>query len=589
MTKTHLAIFLFVVFLFVFIAACSGGNPIAGGEPADPAAPPILNLNTGGVGMDGVMVDPDQYGCDVAPGSAHVVHFEPSLDFADSVFEAQCSGGSWRVDGEDIGYTVETDERYIEWVAPQAGGPVQFVFRPVSDGRYQGPALGMMINVSDEWYMNPREPIPYDREAAYANPMTGETVAAASGELLVKLADGEALTEVFKLRSSPDYRVLERLSGAVAIFRLKFDPSVDLASAWNELAADPRIDVVEPNYLAYPALVPDDPEYGKKHEFPKIDAPLAWDIETGSHDVVVAVIDTGADRDHPDLAGNVLPGADFIVGGDGLGGETPGDGMDNNQDGMPDQNVGHGSHVAGIIAAQAFNGEGACGIAYNVSILPLRVFPTNGDTGATFSSIIDAISYAAAEDDVRIINMSIGTTYESSLLQSAINSAWNAGKVLVAAAANSNTNQPFYPGAHDNVLAVAAINKSGEKASFSNYGTWVDVSAYGTGIYSTCFDDAYAYMSGTSMACPLVSGCVALLFSHDPDLTNDLAVSVITAFVDDVYELNPDYAGELGSGIVNPYLALSGLDYSQPGDMDDGDSEGSYSDTGLEPGPGIQL
>ncbi|MFH1676388.1 MAG: S8 family serine peptidase, partial [bacterium] len=257
------------------------------------------------------------------------------------------------------------------------------------------------------------------------------------------------------------------------------------------------------------------------------------------------------------------------------------------QDGMVDQNVGHGSHVAGIIAAQAFNGEGACGIAYNTKILPLRIFPTNGDTGATFSSIIDAVEYATDAEKVKVISMSIGTTYESSLLQAAIDGAWKAGKVLVAAAANSNTNEKYYPAAHNHVIGVAALKKTGEKASFSNYGDWVDISAYGTGIYSTVYDDGYAYMSGTSMACPLVSGCCALLFAYDPNLTNEQCVEMITFYSDDVYELNPDFVGLLGSGVVNPGLALEGLSHSQPGDPDDAESDGTYSDNGWTFGPNL--
>jgi subtilisin family serine protease len=304
--------------------------------------------------------------------------------------------------------------------------------------------------------------------------------------------------------------------------------------------------------------------------------------------VWLAVVDTGVDRDHPDLAGNVMPGADFISNGDGLGGETPGDGIDNNQDGVVDGNVGHGSHVAGIIAAEAFNGVGACGVAYNTKILPLRIFPANGDTGATFSSIIEAIGYAAEQANVRVISMSIGTTYESSLLQEAVTNAWDAGKVLVAAAANANTNSRYYPGAHEHVVAVAALNKTGQKASFSNYGDWVDISAYGTGIFSTTFNDTYAYMSGTSMACPLVSGCMALLFGYMPSLTNEQAVEFLLQYSDDVDTLNPDYAGQLGSGIVNPYLAMTALENDKPGEVSDGNSEGSFSGTDLELGPYTQ-
>jgi len=583
MIKNNSAISVCYLFVLIFIAACGQGNPIEGGQSGD--APPILGLNTDGIGMDGETLAPDEWSASVAPDTAHVVSYDPPAGYENAVFEARCSSGSWIVDGEPVGYIYQTADRCLEWLAPAGTGHVQFVFIGPDTGDGDGPKIGIMINVSDEWYMNPRPPVPYEREVAFTNPQTGETVTAAEGELLVRLKDSESLTQIYSLRTAQDYQVLERLNGSDPLFRVRFDQSVDIVSAWADLAADPRVGIVEPNYIAYPVLVPDDPDYSKKHEFPKIDAELAWDMTTGDANVWVATIDTGADRDHPDLAANIIPGADFITGGDGLGGETPGDGVDNNHDGIVDQNVGHGSHVAGIIAAQAFNGVGACGIAPEVSILPLRVFPTNGDTGATFSSIIEAVNYAAAEENVKVISMSIGTTYQSSLLQAAIDSAWSAGKVIVAAAANSNTDDYFYPAAHNNVVAVAAINKSGDKASFSNYGTWVDVSEYGTGIYSTYFDDGYAYMSGTSMACPLVSGCCALVFSYYPEATNEQVVSAIVTFTDDVYELNPDYLGELGSGIVNPYLALSGFANNQPGEMSDGDSDGSFSDIGLEPGP----
>ncbi len=582
MKMSRLAFLLSFLFLAAALSSCGGSDPVTGG-PGNTPDPPVFGLNTDGVSIDAQDAGQGTWRLSIAPGSSHLVTYSPPGGYADAIFEARCSDGSWRVDGKDAGKCIATRDRSLEWVAPSSTAEVQLLFFPSDPG--SGLKLGMMVVVSDEWYMNPRRPVPYDREATFANPLTGEKVVAAAGELLIKLASDQPVTAVLSLRAGRDYEVLERVSATDPVFRVRLNSSVDIGSAWLELVNDPRVAVVEPNYLAYPTVVPDDPDYGNKHEFPMIDAPLAWDMATGSPDVWVAVVDTGADRDHPDLAANVLPGADFILGGDGLGGETPGDGIDNNQDGCVDQNVGHGTHVAGIIAAQAFNGVGACGIAYNTAILPLRIFPTNGDTGATFSSIIEAVEYATAESNVKVISMSIGTTYESSLLQSAINDAWAAGKVLVAAAANSNTSAEFFPAAHDNVIAVAALNKSGTKASFSNYGAWVDISAYGTGIYSTYFDNMYAYMSGTSMACPLVSGCVALLFSYDPTLSNEQCVDMIFSFTDDVYEANPDYPGQLGSGIVNPYMAMDGLNHSQPGGVGDAGSDGSVSDTRIEPGP----
>jgi len=573
-----------ILFLIITVASsCAGGGDPLTGDLDQPELVPVVNLNTAGVSFDGMNSTVDGAWVTVPPGSSHIVEFNPPAQFASSEFNIKCSSGTWQVVGEAPSQVLVSADRMFEWLAPETSCDIQIIFTP--SGSESELQMGIMVVVTPTWHMVPPEPAPIDRIATFTDPATGISTEAAAGELLVKLTPSAPLTSIYNLRSAQDTNLMERVSERQPLFRLRYSENTDLESLINEISRNPNVETVEPNFLAYPVAIPTDPDYYKKHEFPNMDAPLAWDIETGSPDVVVAVIDTGADRNHPDLGANVLPGADFITGGDGDGSETPGDGIDNNQDGMVDQNVGHGTHCAGIIASLANNGEGACGIAYDTKILPLRIFPTNGDTGATFSSIIQAVEYATNEPDVKVISMSIGTTYESALLQSAINDAWAAGKVIVAAACNSNTDNLHYPAAHNNVLSVAAINKSGEKASFSNYGTWVDVSAYGTGIYSTYFDDTYAYMSGTSMACPLVAGCVALLFSYDSNLSNDQAVDAISAFVDDVYELNPSYEGQLGSGMVNPYLALVGLDNSQPGDIGDADGGGDESGSGMELGP----
>lgn len=570
-----------VAALFAF--GCSGTtSPLSPGLASN--EPPSMDgVTRDGITFNGVSTGAESQIVGVEPGSAHIIFFMPAAEYPQSSYTGTCTAGSFFVNGEDAGDAVKMDNSYVEWHAPDGEGYAAVYF---DDDQGDPAKWGVLVVVKWGQPDGTVSPAPITRESEYIDPFTGQSIFAADGEFLVKMKDNQPLTEVMNLRAAQDYSVLEKISTDSPIYRIRLNTGSDFTQAWNELAADPRIDVVEPNYLAYPTVVPDDPDYGKKHEFPKIEAESAWDIATGSENVWVAVIDTGVDRDHPDLVDNVIDGLDFIIGGDGLGGETPGDGVDNNNDGLIDNNTGHGTHVAGTIAAMAFNGNGACGIAYNTKILPLRIFPTNGDTGATFSSIIEAVNYAADVENVRVISMSIGTTYESSLLQSAINSAWNKGKVLVAAAANANTNQEYFPGAHDNVLAVAAINKSGEKASFSNYGSWVDVSAYGTAIYSTFYNDQYTYMSGTSMATPLVSGCIALLFSYNPNLTNDQAVDIITTYVSDVYELNPEYPGMLGSGLVNPFLALDALSNSEPGQLTDANGGGGPSDYTLQPGPG---
>jgi thermitase len=579
MTNSFRAAYLALIFLIILTlaSACGGADPVSSG--ASPDAGLIGKVNTDGVKFDGAQYTDRDTAFTAAPGSSHLVEIDPLADNFKFPYRATCTDGLFRVDGVNIGKRYTSSNKSLEWQAPDQPCTVQLMFE---SSNYK---LGVVVEVTTNIFKNASANVSYDKEVSFASPVTGKMVKAASGEFLVKLTPKTPITDILSLRKAQDYKVMERIRTADPVYRIKLDSGIDEAKAWQDLKADPRVAIVEPNYIVYPASVPADPHYSEKFEFPKIDAPQAWDMETGSPDVWVAVLDTGVDRNHPDLKNNVVPGADFIDGGDGLGGETPGDGLDNNEDGAIDQNIGHGTHVAGIIAAEANNGAGACGIAYNTHILPLRIFPANGDTGATFSSIIEAVDYAAVQDKVKVISMSIGTTYESSILQDAINGAWASGKVLVAAAANSNTDEKYFPAAHQNVVAVAALNKTGQKASFSNYGDWVDISSYGTGIYSTYFDDQYAYMSGTSMACPLVSGCFALLFSYKPDLTNADAVEYLTAYSNDVDKLNPGFEGKLGKGIVNPYLALSAISNSKPGEIGDGDSDGKTSDSELQLGP----
>lgn len=577
--KYYKFIFVFALtFILLTMNACGAGDPV-GGSTSDQ----IINnagLNSGNIGLDGVMIDSGEDYVRVLPGSAHLLTVVDGDNPECTGYIVSCTAGTWWIDGEMAGNEAFSESEAFEWVAPLTVGEVQLLFSPMDGG--DDSLYGIVVYVSvnpEEIPLEPEEPV---HEIMFTDMLTGITAAAVEGELLVKLAPYVSITEILDLQTAQNYRILDRISRDEPIFRMKLDPGADLADVMLELSQDPRVEVVEPNYLAYTAVIPTDPFYSEKFEFPKIDAEPAWDIETGSSDVWVAVVDTGVDRDHPDLEGNVVPGADFISGGDGYGGETPGDGIDNNEDGIIDQNVGHGTHVAGIIAAEANNGTGACGIAWNATILPLRIFPANGDTGASFSAIIDAVNYAANVGNVKVISMSIGTTYESSLLQSTINGAWARGKVLVAAAANANTNEPYYPAAHNNVISVAALNKNGQKASFSNYGSWIDISAYGTGIYSTYFNDSSAYLSGTSMACPLVSGVVALLFSYDGGMSNQQCVQTLLIYTDDVDGLNPAYSGQLGSGIVNPYLALDSMFVEDPVDIDDADSDGHPTDFGLE-------
>nr|1DBI_A Chain A, Ak.1 Serine Protease [Bacillus sp. Ak1] len=231
-------------------------------------------------------------------------------------------------------------------------------------------------------------------------------------------------------------------------------------------------------------------QYGPQNTY----TDYAWDVTKGSSGQEIAVIDTGVDYTHPDLDGKVIKGYDFV---------------DNDYDPMDLNN--HGTHVAGIAAAETNNATGIAGMAPNTRILAVRALDRNGS--GTLSDIADAIIYAA-DSGAEVINLSLGCDCHTTTLENAVNYAWNKGSVVVAAAGNNGSSTTFEPASYENVIAVGAVDQYDRLASFSNYGTWVDVVAPGVDIVSTITGNRYAYMSGTSMASPHVAGLAALLASQ---------------------------------------------------------------------------
>lgn len=226
----------------------------------------------------------------------------------------------------------------------------------------------------------------------------------------------------------------------------------------------------------------------------------AWDSTLGSTDITIAVLDTGVRASHQDI-GNILPGWDFV-------------GDDND----PDDCDGHGTHVASTAAGLTDNGIGISGVA-QATILPVRVLSCTGS--GSYSDIIAGINYAVAQG-ADVISMSFSGPSSASSLQSALSSAWDAGALLVAAAGNDYGGPISYPARYDDVIAVTAYDESRTLASFSNAGPQAEIAAPGVriaGAYARS-DSDYVYLSGTSMATPIVSGVAALAWSLDPSLTN---------------------------------------------------------------------
>jgi subtilisin family serine protease len=322
--------------------------------------------------------------------------------------------------------------------------------------------------------------------------------------------------------------------GLNATYRLRLDPAADLDQAMQRLAGAAGVAEVSPNYYRYAFATPNDPMYAQEWGLVKINCPAAWDRTTGSASVVVAVVDSGVDLDHPDLQPNLLPGYDFVD----WAGMSPdagfhfeGDFLTRDND--PQDEVGHGTHVAGTIAAISNNGVGVAGVTWSCKILPVKVmgrYVRNSD-GAVFgvgtSVDIGAGVKWAADHGAHILNMSFGGDQDNFVERDAVQYAQTKGCLLVAAMGNDDISTPSYPAAYPDVVAVGAINQNEQRVSKantggrwgSNMGPHIDVVAPGMDIRSTVWDNAYADYQGTSMASPHVAGVAALVKSCNPSLT----------------------------------------------------------------------
>jgi subtilisin family serine protease len=294
-----------------------------------------------------------------------------------------------------------------------------------------------------------------------------------------------------------------------------------------------------------------------------IDAPEAWDIQTGNPNLVIGVIDSGVDYTHPDLMGNIWTNP----------GEIAGDGIDNDSNGYiddvrgwdfayndndPRDVQGHGTHVAGTIASKGNNTVGVTGVAWNAKIMPLRFLDDSG-SGSTSNAIL-AINYATAKR-VKLTNNSWGGGLYSQALYDAINTAGQRGALFIAAAGNSslpNDLIPAYPASYNlsNIISVASTDHNDKYSIFSNYGrTSVDLAAPGSDIYSTTPGGTYGTLSGTSMASPHVTGAAALVWSQNPTWTAQQVKDRLLRTTDPIYDA---IRKTVSNGRLNIYKALGG-------------------------------
>jgi thermitase len=391
-------------------------------------------------------------------------------------------------------------------------------------------------------------------------------------EVIVKLKPGASPES---LRAyAPAARVQAGPSAALAAIGatvLKV-PEGKVPQIVSRLRTSPGVVFAEPNYLRQVTLItPNDAEWTSQYGPARIQAPQAWDVTTGTVSVTIAVIDTGAALTHPDLASKMWTNPGETGSGREMNGlDDDGDGyVDDwrgwdfvNDDNDPQDDHGHGTHVAGIAAAASNNSLGIAGIAWGARIMPLKILDSSGN--GSDSDVAAAMIYAA-DHGAQVINLSLGGAAPASVMEAAVNYAHSRGATVVAAAGNTGSIGVLYPAAYPNAIAVAATDANDNRASFSSYGAEVDLAAPGVNVYSTFWSawsgNTYTTLSGTSMSTPHAAGAAALLASlpqfNSPDkirmALEESALDLGTVCRDPYY----------GLGLVQAFDALQ-LDPSVP-------------------------
>ena len=390
-------------------------------------------------------------------------------------------------------------------------------------------------------------------------------------EIIVKYKDVVSTNSINDIENNNNMNKKKELDinrGKAVLYSLSKKNSVK--EKVKQLRKSDRVKWAEPNYIHYISSIPNDPDYSRQWGNIKTNLEAAWDVQTGSKEVKVAVIDSGIIPDHPDLEDNLLQGADFV--GTSNSYDSPKNYVKTDNDPTDETLLSdggsHGTHVAGILGAVANNNTGVSGVNWNTSILPVRAISSDG-TGTNWD-IAEGVYYAI-DQGVDIINLSLGRSgdgEESSLEKEYLNVAENNNVLVFAAAGNGGADGigdsvVNYPAQYEKSIAVGAVNKNSELAEYSNYGSNLDIVAPGGGagghIYSTWgyYENGntisdYNYMAGTSMATPYASGMAALLISNGDNITN-VKDHILNTTVD-LGESGKD--NMFGYGLIDAYGAL---------------------------------
>ncbi len=365
-----------------------------------------------------------------------------------------------------------------------------------------------------------------------------------TNEVVVRFRQDPSEQEMQQIRADLDADKIERL-GYTYIFRSRSIGTEQLMRYFRQ-RYNPHY--AEPHYYymtnwsfsntntdpaAAQPIVPNDALYSQyQWNLPTIETERGWSVERGSNEVLVAVLDTGVQTDHPDLKGQIAEGVNIV-----------------DKEATPEDDVGHGTHVSGIIAAATNNGQGVAGLSWYNKVMPVKVLDNSG-AGTTYS-VAEGIIWAT-DHGAKVINMSLGNYASAEFLHDAIRYAYDHDVVLIAASGNDNTDRPGYPAAYPEVFAVAATDHDGNRASFSNYGDYIDVAAPGASIASTYPGSQYAALSGTSMASPHVAALAALIRSTNPELNNE-----------QVMQLMRDTSTDLGKPGKDDYFGYGQIDVAR--------------------------
>jgi subtilisin family serine protease len=358
-----------------------------------------------------------------------------------------------------------------------------------------------------------------------------------AGAIIVKFKNGVSDAQVAATLGKHKGQSKEKLGGGHLgqLHHVQIQKGQSEEDAVAELKADPNVEFAEVNGLAEAHGVPNDPGYGNQWHLPDISAPMAWDSTTGSSAVTIAILDSGVDSTHPDLAPNIVAGYNLV------------DGNTNTAD-----IAGHGTAVAGSAVAASNNGQGIASVCWNCNIMPVRIaFLNNGEAWAYWSTIASGIQWAA-DHGAKVQNVSYAG-YVSSTIQSAATYAKGKGSMVFMSAGNDNTD----PGVamYNDIQVVAATDQGDVRASFSDYGSLVTFSAPGNYIYTTMMGGGYGSWQGTSFAAPIAAGVAGLVMSANPKLSVDQVRSVMINSVDDLGDAGWD--PYFGYGKVNAARAVA--------------------------------